>query len=113
MGEDNLSIKARQAIRHIRNWVMQYGLSPSVRELMKLMDYKSPRSAVLLLEELEENGFLNRKEDGSFRLVKDLEKDANTRTVAIPLVGYAPCGSPLLAEENIEAIVSSPIFRYS
>lgn len=104
MGEENLNIKAREALRHIRNWLMHYGKFPSVRDLMSVMDYKSPRSAMLLLKDLEENGFLERKEDGNFRLIKDLEIGIIARTVSIPLVGSASCGSPLLAEENIEGM---------
>lgn len=105
MGEENLNIKAREALRHIRNWLMQYGKVPSVRDLMIVMNYKSPRSTMLLLQDLEENGFLERRGDGSFRLIKDLETGIIARTVAIPLVGSVPCGSPLLAEENIEAMI--------
>lgn len=105
MGEESLSVKSREALRHIRSWIMQYGKAPSVRDLMNLMEYKSPRSAVLLMDELQENGFLKRKTDGSFRMVKDLEEGNVARTVAIPLVGSVPCGSPLLAIENIEAMI--------
>lgn len=105
MGEENLNIKAREALLHIRNWIMQYARFPSVRDLMNKMDYKSPRSVTLLLNDLEENGFLERKQDGSFKLIKDLENGVVARTVSVPLVGSVPCGSPLLAEENIEAMI--------
>lgn len=105
MGENELNIKAREALRHIRNSLMHTGKIPSVRELMATMDYKSPRSATLLLSELEENGFLKRKEDGTYRLIKDLSTGVIARTVSVPLVGSVPCGSPLLAEENIEAMI--------
>lgn len=105
MSEDFLSVKARMAIRHIRNWIMHYGKAPSVRELMKEMKYKSSRSALLLMEELIENGFLEKKEDGSIKLIKDLESENVVRTVSVPLVGSVACGTPLLAEENIEAMV--------
>src|SRR5258706_559099 len=109
MGEENLNIKAKEALRHIRNWLMQYGKFPSVRDLMNLMNYKSPRSTMLLLQDLEENEFLERKDDGSFKLIKDLETGVIARTVSIPLVGSVPCGSPLLAEENVEAMIQISI----
>ena len=105
MSEENLSIKGREALRHIRNWLMQYTKVPSVRELMNSMEYKSPRSAMLLMEELEQNGFLGKKIDGSYRLIKDLGTENNTRTVTIPLVGGVTCGIPILAEQNIEAMI--------
>lgn len=106
MSEENLSQKSKEALRNIRNMLMHYGRVPSVRELMNVMGYKSPRSAMLLMEELADNGFLQRKDDGGFRMVKDLESGIVARTVTIPIVGTVTCGSPLLAEENIEGMVS-------
>jgi repressor LexA len=105
MSEELLSGKAKEALKHIRNWLMKYSLMPSVRELMQEMDYKSPRSAMLLMAELEENGFLERKADGSYKMIKDLSTSVTARTVAIPLVGSISCGGALLAEENIEAYI--------
>jgi len=101
--KEEISIKAKEALRHIRNSVMHQGRVPSIRELMNLMLYKSPRSAMLLLEELEERGFLEKKKEGGYRLLKDLEESDVARTVTVPLVGIVTCGAPMLAEENIEA----------
>lgn len=105
MGEELLSAKAKEALKHIRNWIMKYSHMPSVRELMLEMEYKSPRSAMLLMAELEDNGFLERKADGSYRMIKDLSTTTTARTVSIPLVGSVSCGGALLAEENIEAYI--------
>ena len=105
MGEEQLSVKAKEAFKHIRNWIMKYSLIPSVRELMQEMGYKSPRSAMLLMAELEENGFLERKTDGSYKMIKDLSNNETARTVAVPLVGSISCGGALLAEENVEAYI--------
>ncbi len=105
MSEGDLGSKAKEALKHIRNWLVRYGKVPSVRDLMTAMDYKSPRSAMLLMEELEANGFLERKPEGSFRMIKDLGTDSMTRTVSVPLVGNVTCGLPMLANENIEAMI--------
>jgi repressor LexA len=105
MGEESLGVKSRKALKHIRNWLMNRGYFPSVRDLMTEMNYKSPRSATLLLMELEENGFLKKRADGSYQMIRDLETDVMVRTVEIPLVGTVTCGTPMLAEENIEAMI--------
>lgn len=105
MGEESLSIKAREALKHIRSLAMQYGRVPSVRDLMAKMKYKSPRSAMLLMNELEGNGFLEKKVDGSYKMIKDLSTVGMARTISVPLVGSVACGGPLLAEENIEAYI--------
>ena len=103
MAEEYLSKKAREALKHIRNSIMQQGRVPTVRELMISMNYKSPRSSVLLMEELQNEGFLERKNNGGFRLIKDLKEGNMAVTVTIPLVGSVTCGAPMIAEENIEA----------
>ncbi|MBN8836234.1 MAG: repressor LexA [Sphingobacteriia bacterium] len=105
MSEEQLSGKAKEALKHIRNWLMKHSLMPSVRELMQEMDYKSPRSAMLLMVELQENGFLERKADGSYKMIKDLSTNETARTVAVPLVGSISCGGALLAKENVEAYI--------
>lgn len=105
MGTKKLSPKAQEALKHIRNAVMHFGKVPSIRQLMSSLSYKSPRSAALIVKELEKSGFLQKKADGAIRLIKDLESDEITRTVTIPLVGTAPCGAPMTAEQNIEAMV--------
>lgn len=106
MSESNLSLKSREALKHIRNAVLMTGSVPSVRELMKAMDYKSPRSAMLLMKELEVSGFLEQKIDGGYRMLKDLSNEHMAQTVTVPLVGMVACGAPLLAQENIEAMVA-------
>lgn len=103
MGEKNLSSKAREALRYIRTGLMHQSRVPSVRELMVSMNYKSPRSAMLLMDELVKEGFLEKKDDGSLRLVKDLREENTAITVPVPLVGTATCGTPILAQENIDA----------
>lgn len=106
MSEEQLSGKAKEALKHIRNWLMKHSLMPSVRELMQAMDYKSPRSTMLLMAELEQNGFLEKKTDGGYKMIKDLSTNQTVRTVAVPLVGSISCGAALLAEENIEAYIA-------
>lgn len=100
------SPKEFAALRHIRNWLVHEGHFPSVRELMNVLKYKSPRSAALIINRLIERGILRRKSDGALQLTQTkLEGLGGAQTVDVPLVGSVPCGSPVLAEENIEAFV--------
>lgn len=102
---ETLGNKATEAIKHIRQFLMDYGRMPSTRELMKVMNYKSTLSPVLLLNELASKGFLEKKADGTYKFLKDLVAGDSARTVLVPLVGFANCGSPMLAEENVEAMI--------
>jgi len=107
MNESSLNIKERATLRHIRNWIVHHGRPPSVRELMKLLGYSSPRSAAMVLSRLMTAGMIRRRPNGELQLLKDVENQPqNSQTVDIPLVGSVACGAPIFAEENIEAMIS-------
>lgn len=100
------TLKQSEALRHIRNWIMHKGTTPSVRELMIEMKYKSPRSAAIIINELIEKGFLKKKSDRTIQLVRDdLTHEHHARTINVPLVGSVACGVPILAQENTEALI--------
>ena len=101
-----LSKKELQAIKVIRNHLMDEGHMPSVRDLMRSLEYKSPRSAAVLLESFENKGVLNKRADGTYQLNEfDISENFGTReqTLNIPLLGSVACGLPIFAEENVEA----------
>ena len=114
-----LNQKQADAVRHIRNWLMHKGQTPSVRKLMTALGYKSPRSAALIIEELIQKGILRKRSNGELQLIKDIDADSvHARTVDIPLVGMVTCGAPILAQENIEGYIpvsvslAKPGFKY-
>lgn len=100
----NTSLKEAEAIRQIRNFLMHEGRTPTVRELMKALQYRSPRSVSLLLESLIDKKLLKKRGDGSLQLVQIPGEETN-KTVDVALVGMAACGAPILAEENIEGFL--------
>lgn len=98
----NKDTRDAKALKIIRNHLVHTGEMPSVRDLMREMDYKSPRSASLVIDGLVERGYL-RKNNGEYTLIRDLPSTtSSTMTVMVPLVGSVACGTPTLAEENIE-----------
>ena len=110
MSQKELKEKEIEAFRYIRNAIVHGGFSPSVRDLRDELSYKSPRSALLLLNSLIERGWIQRNSQGDLQVRKDLEEqEDHARTVELPLVGAVSCGSPILAEENVEAYI--PVSR--
>jgi repressor LexA len=100
-----LTVKEREALQFIRDRLVHAGKAPSIREIMKRLGYASPRAASYIVEKLEKKGFIARLNRGKIQLKKDIpESDSHARTVNVPLVGSAPCGTPVFAEENIEGI---------
>jgi repressor LexA len=107
MQKHELTEKEILALRHLRNAIVHEGYSPSIRDLARALGYKSPRTAFLLLNGLIEQGWLKRKPDGELQIKRDFAaREDHARTVEIPLVGNVACGTPLLAEENVEAYIS-------
>ena len=105
MIHQTLTIKESEAVRQIRSAVMRYGKTPSIRELMSALGYRSPRSASVIIDNLARKGVLKRKFDGKFQLVRAENNVAHAQTIDVPLVGAAACGAPILAQENIEAMI--------
>src|SRR4030066_1843999 len=90
-----LNQKQADAVRCIRNQLMHKCKTSSVRELMTALEYKSPRSAALIIEELIQKGILKKRSNGDLQLIKDIEADSvHARTVNVPLVGMGTCGPP-------------------
>ena len=69
------------------------------------MGYDSHNSAVFLLNKLACKGYIKRKSDGSYQLIKNAACDeSRAQTIDVPLVGTVACGTPILAVENIEGM---------
>lgn len=80
---------------------------------MKTLGYRSPRSASLLVNKLISKGILRRNSSGSLQIIRDFEDRSNIQTIDVPLLGSAPCGTPILTEENIQGVfpVSTKLAR--
>ena len=101
-----LNQKEREALKFIRNSLFHGNKSPSIRDIMGALSYQSPHSAMLIVNNLIDRKILKRGNNGNLKITKDPEESrTNARTVNVPLVGCVSCGSPLLAEENIEMTV--------
>lgn len=97
---ENLSDKDKKAFALIRNKIIHYGESPSLREINEVTGGKSPRSASLVLDRLAEAGLV--KKIGRQLILTAAPSSASVSTVDVPLVGAVTCGTPVLAEENIQ-----------
>lgn len=106
MSNNSYSKTELDALRYIRNSIVHDRQAPSIRDIMTFLGYKSPRSAMMIVDKLIEDNFLRRKPNGDLQLLKEhAESSSHARTVNVPLVGSVPCGLPLLAEENLEMMV--------
>ncbi|MCC6350527.1 MAG: repressor LexA [Candidatus Eisenbacteria bacterium] len=114
-----LTPRETEALRYLRSRIVHGGGTPSVRDLRDALGFSSPNAAAHVIQRLIEAEYLRRRDDGRLQLLRDASGDpASARTVEVPLVGSVPCGAPLLAEENIEAMIpvstrlAKPSHRY-
>lgn len=90
----------------IRNRIVHGLETPTLREINELAGWSSPRSAVLALERLEKAGMIRRMPQNKIRLTStSIDQNTSVSTIDIPLVGRIAAGEPILAEENVEAMI--------
>jgi len=101
-----LQPKDFRALMFIRDELRYRGKSPTLREIQAHLGFKSPRSAQLVVNRLIKNGFIERTVGKNLRILKDIDShNQSERVITLPLVGTVPCGVPLLAQENVEAMI--------
>lgn len=71
---------------------------PTIAELTRALGYKSPNSIRQFIDSLNRKRIDYHKADISAPVAKKQLKS----TYLVPVLGSAPCGKPLFAEENIE-----------
>lgn len=108
MKHDELKLIDKKAYNFIRGKISNFGKAPSVRELAAELGFKSSRSAALVINKLIEAGYIQRgNETKQLELVlEQVDSSDNHDVVDVALIGQIPCGGPLYAEENVEAVVS-------
>ena len=97
-----LTNKELEALKAINEIPMNTGEMPSIRDLKNRMNYQTPRSAAVLIDNLVKKGFMRKKKDGSLQLIEaSITSSPSELTVNIPLVGSVSCGIPILADDNL------------
>jgi len=110
-----LTQKQEEFFNILTDYIRREKIPPTNREILKMMGLKSPRSVAQYLDVLEEGGYIQRgKGARNIKVLKSpYDNNNSSKTVKVPVVGYVPCGTPFLAEENIEReiVVSDKIAK--
>jgi repressor LexA len=90
-----------QVLGAIHDWLIEHGAPPTVEELRTKLKVGSSRTVVRYLKWLEEDGDIERWPGArGLKLLRGSNK--GLETIPVPLVGEAPAGPLMVAEENIE-----------
>jgi repressor LexA len=95
---EELTKRQQQILQFIHDFMQKHGIPPSIREIAKKMNIKSPRGVAKHLHAIERKGHIQRHA-GMQRGIKVSNVSIGRET---PILGRIAAGSPILAVENIE-----------
>ena len=120
-----LTKKQRVVLEAIAKAIDEKGYVPAVREICASIGLSSPSTVQVHLNSLEERGFIHRDaqksrsititQKGRDELGLGVEEPASASApddyniITLPLVGQVAAGVPILAEENIEDMITLPV----
>ncbi len=96
-----LTPREQKTLDYIIDTINRKGYSPSVRDIMTAVGYKSTSTVYNCLQKLELFGLIQ-KEEGKSRTIR---VDPMSPGLKIPVVGRVTAGLPILAEENYDGYI--------
>jgi repressor LexA len=96
-----LSPRQQQVLDFIEESLERQGYPPTLREIGRALGIRSTNAVNDHLKALERKGAISRDRSLSRGLALT-DRETESGTVAVPLVGRIAAGVPLLAEENVE-----------
>lgn len=99
-----LTQKQIELLNFLKDFIMQKGFPPTLREMASHFGLKGPRGPQKILKILERKGYI-RKIPGESRAIEILGLFSNN-IVSIPILGRVRAGEPILAIENIEGYLN-------
>lgn len=97
--------KLNQVLDFIKDFQIREGRSPSFRQIAKAVSFPSLETAQRYVKILHDRNLIERDNIGKIVIPTNLEAG---KTITASLVGQVACGTPILAEENIEKTVQLP-----
>ncbi len=115
-----LTDRQQQIFSFIEKAICEKGYPPTVREIGRAVGLRSPSTVHSHLASLEEMGYI-RRDSAKGRAIEVIHGRQPTKqpfsddVFSAPLVGRVTAGQPILATENVEAVVPLPkeLIRHS
>lgn len=98
-----LTEKQEMVLEIIRNYQLEHGTSPTLRELREALGVSSDNSILKHLTGLEEKGYISRRDGSrSIEMLGSVKQRLDTPSEnRLPLLGFVPAGGPVMSEEYI------------
>ena len=98
--------KLNQLLEFVKNFQIKEGRSPSIRQVANALNITSTATAQKYVKKLHERNLIERDSFG--KVITPVNLQAG-KTIVAPLVGKVACGTPILAQENIEGLFKLPV----
>lgn len=122
MAKGKISKRQQSIYDYICSYTKDHGYPPSVREIGSAVGLASPSTVHMHLKSLEEKGYIHRdsKKPRTIEVVNNqppthagqplanVEQNVSANTISLPLVGRVAAGMPVLAEQNVEEMLTLP-----
>lgn len=123
MAKGKISKRQQQAYDYICDFTSQHGFPPSVREIGQAIGLSSPSTVHTHLKKLEDIGYIRRDPNKPRTIeilgpnadkfsrqapIVNIVQDVDKNTITLPLVGRVAAGMPILAEQNVEEVMTLP-----
>jgi len=114
IGRNTMRPLDESKLEQLKNFISEYqvknGKSPTYRVIQKEMNFSGMAAVQRYMNRLYASGWVAKAEIGKgIETPGNLKLDATTQA---PVVGEIACGSPILAVENITAVVNLPEFLF-
>lgn len=123
MAREKISKRQQSIYDFICSYTKDHGYPPSVREIGTAVGLASPSTVHMHLKSLEERGYIHRdsKKPRTIEVVTEqaaapssadpvvnVTQNLDANTITLPLVGRVAAGMPILAEQNVEEVLTLP-----
>lgn len=106
---ETLTEKQEAVLYFIEKYQLNYGKSPTLREMREHFKVSSDNSVLKHIKALEEKGLLEKDDTPrGIKLLKTVKErfSAAAESVKLPVLGAIPAGGPVLTDEYIEGWVN-------
>lgn len=110
---ESLTKKQEEILTYIKEYIVNHGYPPTVREICKAVGVSSPATVHAHLNNLEKKGFIkkeNTKNRAIELLVQNEFANNNDAVIEVPLLGKITAGSPIEAIEKPNEYFSLPAY---
>lgn len=123
MPRTSISKRQQEAYEFICHFQAGHGYPPSVREIGRAIGLSSPSTVHSHLHKLEVAGYIRRDSNkprtieichpediptSDEQRITEVQQNLDTNTLSLPVIGRVAAGIPILAEQNVEEVLTLP-----